>query len=478
MSLKDKLSDVWNRKFRRRRDTDEYDDESYDASDDNGTESYEVNRNSKADDDPSYDGADYDSPDDEITFPEDEEDETTQAKKLRRKHIMLAGGAVVFIAAGAMAYSAFNSPTLTPEEKEQALSQNTASNAHNPAKDLPTKYSDISKYQKTQESQGKANGMNGPQTQNQVKPAQTTYHPAPAANTTVSSNASGRINTARPAATTYTPASSSSSGRPAVSVSSTPSPAEKASEEAKKAETEAMNSSIAFKIAAAVTQAVTGTSPVQASTSPVAVTAPAPAYLESEPSTGHEYTLNAGSVIQATLFTAINSDSPDGDVIAQVRENVYDSLTGTHLLIPQGSRLIGTYGQAGSRGNNRIGVVFTRIILPDGASIDLPDQKAVDASGMQGLADKYTQHSSSLFKTAFMTALIGAAAQSATGNTSGNDTRSPGQEAVSGAVSQILDTANELLKRNSDVQPTIQISQGFPFSVFINQDLLIREYDG
>ena len=108
--------------------------------------------------------------------------------------------------------------------------------------------------------------------------------------------------------------------------------------------------------------------------------------------TNGQYALQAGSVIPATLQTGVSSDMPGGDVVALVRQNIYDSLTGTHLLIPQGSKIIGTYGQAGARGNKRIGVIFERIILPDGSSLELPDQKAIDGTGTPGLIDKYTTH--------------------------------------------------------------------------------------
>ena len=233
-----------------------------------------------------------------------------------------------------------------------------------------------------------------------------------------------------------------------------------------------MNSSIAFKVAAAVTNAVAGTATVQAAE-------PQPnenLFYDAEDETNGQYALQAGSVIPATLQTGVSSDMPDGDVVALVRQNIYDSLTGTHLLIPQGSKIIGTYGQAGARGNKRIGVVFERIILPDGSSLELPDQKAIDGTGTPGLIDKYTTHSSTLFKTAFMTALLGAAAQSATGNTSGDDNRSPGQEAVAGAVAEVMETASNLIDRDANIAPTITISPGYQFNIFINQDLLIGEY--
>lgn len=188
------------------------------------------------------------------------------------------------------------------------------------------------------------------------------------------------------------------------------------------------------------------------------------------------FTLYAGTVIPATLLTGVTSEVNNGDVVAQVRQDVYDSLTGMHLLIPQGSRLIGVSGAAGSRGNKCIGVAFKRIIFPNGYSVQLPDQKAIDGTGFPGLRDKYDDHSSTLYRTAFLGALLAAAAQSATGNSSGYDSRSPGQEAVSGAVAEVLDTAHTIVERDANMAPTITITPGAQFSVFINADIALMEY--
>lgn len=181
-------------------------------------------------------------------------------------------------------------------------------------------------------------------------------------------------------------------------------------------------------------------------------------------------------MIPATMLTGATSDSPQSDIVAQVRQDVYDSLTGEHLLIPQGTRLIGQSGSAGSRGNKRLGVVFTRIIFPDGRSINLPKQQGIDGAGYPGLKDKYDSHSSTLYRTAFLSAIFAAAAQSATGNTSGTDTRSPGQEAVSGAVADVLRTAKTIVDRDASINPTIEIRPGYRFSVFINQDFALNAY--
>lgn len=188
------------------------------------------------------------------------------------------------------------------------------------------------------------------------------------------------------------------------------------------------------------------------------------------------YTLSAGTVIPATMLTGITSDSPGGDVVAQVRQDVYDSLTGKYLLIPQGTRLIGTSGTAGSRGNKRLGVIFTRLIFPNGTSVNLPDQQGIDGAGYPGLQDKYDDHSSTLYRSAFLAALFAAAAQSATGDSNGYDNRSAGEEAVAGSVASILDTAQTIVERDANIAPTITISPGYQFSVSINQDFALGEY--
>lgn len=202
---------------------------------------------------------------------------------------------------------------------------------------------------------------------------------------------------------------------------------------------------------------------------------PAPVFMQNN-SRQTGYTLSAGTVIPATMLTGITSDSPGGDVVAQVRQDVYDSLTGKYLLIPQGTRLIGTSGTAGSRGNKRLGVIFKRLIFPNGTSVNLPDQQGIDGAGYPGLQDKYDDHSSTLYRSAFLAAIFAAAAQSATGDSNGYDNRSPGEEAVAGSVASILDTAQTIVERDANIAPTITISPGYQFSVFINQDFALGEY--
>ena len=75
--------------------------------------------------------------------------------------------------------------------------------------------------------------------------------------------------------------------------------------------------------------------------------------------------MQAGTVIPAALITGIRSDLP-GQVTAQVTENVYDSPTGKYLLIPQGAKLIGLYDSQIAFGQDRVLLVWTRLIMPNG----------------------------------------------------------------------------------------------------------------
>jgi type IV secretion system protein TrbI len=103
------------------------------------------------------------------------------------------------------------------------------------------------------------------------------------------------------------------------------------------------------------------------------------------------FILQAGTIIPAALITGIRSDLP-GQITAQVTENVYDTPAGRYLLIPQGSRLAGEHDNGMSAGQRRVLLVWTRLILPDRASLVLERLQGADASGYAGLEDRVDRH--------------------------------------------------------------------------------------
>src|SRR5262249_2252465 len=121
------------------------------------------------------------------------------------------------------------------------------------------------------------------------------------------------------------------------------------------------------------------------------------------------YTLQAGSTIAAALLTALNSDQV-GRVSAQVTENVYDSVTGAHLIVPQGARLVGTYDADTKYGDRRLLVVWNRLIMPNGCSIALRGMPASDAAGASGLRGAVDNHLGGIALASLLSGALGVAA--------------------------------------------------------------------
>ena len=141
------------------------------------------------------------------------------------------------------------------------------------------------------------------------------------------------------------------------------------------------------------------------------------------------YEIKAGTVLPAVLITAINSDLP-GPVIAQVREHVYDTVTGDYLLVPQGSRLIAQYDSMVAWGQERVLVCWNRLILPNGDSIDLQCMPAADLQGAAGLADEVDEHWWRILKGAAVATLLSAGTAYVAGDTTSyNPTRRSGHGA-------------------------------------------------
>ena len=185
------------------------------------------------------------------------------------------------------------------------------------------------------------------------------------------------------------------------------------------------------------------------------------------------YVLEAGSVIPAALITGLRSDLP-GEVTAQVTEDVYDSPTGTILLIPQGSRLLGRYSARVSFGQTRAFLVWTRLILPNGNSIVLGREPATDPEGYAGLEDEVDNHWGEIFKAAVLSTILSVGTEAGTSNGENNLA-----QAIRTGASQSIDQAGErIVNRSLNVQPTITIRPGFPVRVLVTRDLVLEPYNG
>ena len=187
------------------------------------------------------------------------------------------------------------------------------------------------------------------------------------------------------------------------------------------------------------------------------------------------FVVQAGSVISAALITGIRSDLP-GQIIAQVTENVYDTPTGRLLVVPQGARLIGIYDSQVTRGQSRVLLVWTRLIMPNGRSIVLERQQGADNGGYAGLEDEVDQHWGELFKATLLSTLLGIGAELGSGFDPGNNTSAIIQALRRGAGDSLSQTGQQVVRRNLNIQPTLTIRPGFPVRVIVNRDLVLEPY--
>lgn len=187
-----------------------------------------------------------------------------------------------------------------------------------------------------------------------------------------------------------------------------------------------------------------------------------------------QYELKAGSIIPGILITGINSDLP-GRIIGQVRENVYDSVSGNYLLIPQGTKIIGTYDSKVNYAQSRVLIVWTRLIFPNGYSLNLERLPGTDLAGQAGFKDLVNNHTGKLIGGVILTSALSAAAKIAGGNQ--ETTATYGQLAVNGAAENMANAGARLLEQNLNVQPTLEIRGGYRFNILVEKDFILQPYE-
>lgn len=164
-------------------------------------------------------------------------------------------------------------------------------------------------------------------------------------------------------------------------------------------------------------------------------------------------TVPQGALIAAVLETAINSDLP-GFVRAVVSRDVL-SFDGTRVLIPRGSRLVGQYRSEVALGQSRAFVVWTRLLRPDGVSIQLASP-GTDTLGRAGLDGKVDRH----YFQRYGPGLLSTAISAALNNTSSN-------QLVIGTAQTLPSAASS----GETIKPTVTVKQGTAIQVFVARDL-------
>ena len=196
---------------------------------------------------------------------------------------------------------------------------------------------------------------------------------------------------------------------------------------------------------------------------------------------GQKYEVKTGAVIPGIMVTGINSDLP-GNIIAQVSQNVFDTATGNHLLLPQGAKLFGIYDSRVIYGQERVLVAWNRIVFPDGSAVTLGAMPGADMGGNAGYTDEVNNHYLRIFGSAVLMSMItGGMSYSMdalnTSGSSGGTNRAPTLQDEMGAAlaAQMGQATMQLLQKNLNIKPTLEIRPGYQFNVIVTKDLVFQK---
>ena len=191
---------------------------------------------------------------------------------------------------------------------------------------------------------------------------------------------------------------------------------------------------------------------------------------------GQPYVIYEGTTLDTVLMNRLDGDAV-GPVKVLVSNPVY-SHDHQHVLIPDGTIVLGEAKKIGAAGfgqQRRLAVVFHRMIMPDGYSVDLDQFHGLDQIGEEGLKDIVNNHYLQIFGTSIALGVIAGAAQITQGGSS--FVGSGSQEFTNGAASSVSESATMILDRFMQIPPTITIREGHRVKVYFTQDMLLPAYD-
>jgi len=190
---------------------------------------------------------------------------------------------------------------------------------------------------------------------------------------------------------------------------------------------------------------------------------------------GQPYLVYEGSVLDTVLMNRL-----DGDAVGPVKVLVSNPLYShdhQHVIVPEGTVVLGEAKKIGAAGfgqQRRMAVVFHRLIMPDGYSVDLDQFQGLDQIGQEGLKDKVNNHYLQIFGTSIALGVIAGASEITQGG--GTITTSGSQAFTNGAAGSVSQSATTILDRFIQIPPTITIREGHRVKVYFTQDLLLPAY--
>jgi type IV secretory pathway VirB10-like protein len=186
-----------------------------------------------------------------------------------------------------------------------------------------------------------------------------------------------------------------------------------------------------------------------------------------------EDTLWNGVIIPAVLVTGINTDLP-GEVMARVSQNVYDSLTGKHLLIPKGTILMARYNSSVSYAQGRVQIIWNTLTRPDGYQVELGGMNGVDERGMSGQRGEYHENWFQYLKAAGIITMF-TLANGEMSRAAGASVNSDVAAANQNIVNQL---AGNITARALNIQPTITVKSGEKINVMLNKAVYLPPVEG
>lgn len=189
------------------------------------------------------------------------------------------------------------------------------------------------------------------------------------------------------------------------------------------------------------------------------------------------YELVAGTTVPITIYTGVNTDLP-GAIVGIVRQDVYDTLTGTNVLIPKGSRLMATYNNGVSFGQKSVQIAWNMLITPDGYQFSLPGFTGITPDGFSGVAGDYNGHFWQMLGGAMLGSLIDWGAVYATdslGNVVGGGALGELVGALSeSAINTSSSVGQQYAQMWANLQPTIKIKTGTQTQLLVTSTISLK----
>lgn len=182
---------------------------------------------------------------------------------------------------------------------------------------------------------------------------------------------------------------------------------------------------------------------------------------------GSEYELVSGSFIPCLMQNAVNSDLA-GELVCRVSENVYDSATGRHLLIPMGATLVGAYDANVVFAQERLLVGWHEMNFPDTSKLPLGGMSGVDGLGRAGLTGDVNNHYFKLILGAGIASLVQLPYELSRDDARDGSVESAASQAAGQQVSQV---GAEIARRYMEVPPTIESKEGTIHHVFVRKNI-------